>query len=50
MAVLGLAAVLSKEVYLLLLPALVVSCLWQRQWTRAWILGNIGLIVMLWVI
>ena len=39
MAVLGLAAVLSKEVYLLLLPALVVSCLWQRQWTRAWILG-----------
>lgn len=32
---LGLAAVLSKEVYLLLLPALVVSCLWHRQWARA---------------
>jgi hypothetical protein len=32
---LGLAAVLSKEVYLLLLPALVLSCLWQRQWDRA---------------
>lgn len=32
---LGLAAVLSKEVYLLLLPALVLSCLWQRQWARA---------------
>jgi hypothetical protein len=39
MAVLGLAAVLSKEVYLLLLPTLVVSCLWQRQWARAWVLG-----------
>jgi hypothetical protein len=32
---LGLAAVLSKEVFLMLLPALVVSCLWLRQWRRA---------------
>lgn len=36
---LGLAAVLSKEVYLPLLPALVLSCLWQRQWARAVALG-----------
>ena len=44
--VLGLAAVLSKEVYLLLLPALVASCLWQRQWARAVSLG-LALVVYL---
>jgi hypothetical protein len=32
---LGLAAVLSKEVYLLLLPAVIAWCLWQRQKLRA---------------
>jgi len=44
MAGLALAAALSKEIYLLLIPALVVLSLWRKQWGRAAALCVAGLV------
>lgn len=41
---LALAAALSKEIYLLLIPALVLRSLWQRQWGRSAALCVAGLV------